>query len=106
MALLLICPADGGPLCNHNNISEMFTLQCTDVWNKVCSNVRCPAIITNLCFKYLITTFRLDYIGYIHRLIISNNGILFLSLHQHQHLTPKEQYWSGPVINVRRVHFF
>ncbi len=34
--------------------SEVFTVQCTDVWSKVCYNVRYPASITYLHHKYLI----------------------------------------------------
>ncbi len=43
----------------------MFTVLCTDVWNKVCKNVRYPASITYLCHKYFITTFSQYYISVI-----------------------------------------
>ncbi len=33
-------------------INGVFTVQCTDVWNKVCKNVRYPASKTFLCHKY------------------------------------------------------
>ncbi len=38
--------------------SQLGLLKCSDVWNKVCSNVKYPASITDLCLKDLINTFR------------------------------------------------
>ncbi len=40
----------------------MFTVQCADVWNKVCYNLRYPTSITYLCHKYLIIIFNICYI--------------------------------------------
>ncbi len=42
-------------------ICEVFTVRCTDAWNKDCENIRYPSSITRLCHKYLITMFRQYY---------------------------------------------
>ncbi len=78
-------------------LKKLSSLQCSEVWNKVCQDVRYPASITCLCHTSLITSFSGYYIC-----TVSANGSdigIFLLPVICFGISPKTPNWSGPTLD-------
>ncbi len=81
-------------------MSEVFPVQCSDVWIKVSLNVRCSASITDLWHKDLINTFRWFY-----KILADTSDIWIfsLSLILVQATDPKNPRLVGALVPFKRT---